>query len=77
MIEAFAVKLPAFVFTWDGTTLHRAAMSLSSRSFWAVMVDSLHIPCIVTPQAAPKGGDWGCIADANPGLCSTIKGETP
>ena len=23
------------------------------------------------------GGDWGCIADANPGLCSTIKGGTP
>ena len=23
------------------------------------------------------GGDWGCIADANPGLCSSIRGEAP
>lgn len=23
------------------------------------------------------GGDWGCIADANPGLCSSIRGGTP
>ena len=23
------------------------------------------------------GGDWGCIADANPGLCSSIRGEEP